>query len=267
MTMAAGWSDASCARNSSLVLIVSGSMTRSPSSCARSLTGEAAGFCPRPRGRSGWFTTRRTRKPAATSFSSVGTANCGVPQKTKSICDFRLPIGQSLPLTGASQLPDFTLDEVALERADVADEELAVQVVGLMQEGSGQQLFAGALEGFSVDVLGAHGDAVGARHLLAELGQAEAAFVGALVAFLVDDLGIDEHDLLRRIFLEGDIYDGNAFGDTDLWRSQAEAVSGVHGFEHVLDELAQLRVKDGHGRGRAFQHRVAVFDDGIDHSP
>src|SRR5574341_2371479 len=153
MTMAEGLSDSSCARSASLVLIVSGSMTVSPNSCARCLTREAAGFCPRPRGRSGWVTTRRTRKPAATSFSSVGTANCGVPQKTKSICDFRLPIGQSLPLTGASQLPDFTLDEVALERADVADEELAVQVVGLMQEGAGQQVFAGVLESLSVHVL------------------------------------------------------------------------------------------------------------------
>ncbi len=38
---------------------------------------------PRPRGLSGWVTTRGTEKPASTSFSRVGTANAGVPQKTR----------------------------------------------------------------------------------------------------------------------------------------------------------------------------------------
>ena len=46
--------------------------------------GEEGGLSiPRPRGRSGCVRTRGTACPAATSFSSVGTAKLGVPQNTR----------------------------------------------------------------------------------------------------------------------------------------------------------------------------------------
>ncbi len=93
---------------------------------------------PRPLGLSGWVTTRGTENPASTSFSRVGTAKAGVPQKTRlreagigrqtsdlnRFADARgltPDVLLSLPFSRFHQLADFALHEVALERADVAD--------------------------------------------------------------------------------------------------------------------------------------------------
>ena len=43
-----------------------------------------------------------------------------------------------LPLSRLHQLADLALDQVALQRADVADVELAMQMLGFMKEGSGK---------------------------------------------------------------------------------------------------------------------------------
>src|SRR5258706_2157121 len=47
------------------------------------LTGEETVSRPRPLGRSGCVTTSGILNPVSISLSSVGTANCGVPQKTR----------------------------------------------------------------------------------------------------------------------------------------------------------------------------------------
>src|SRR6202023_2296732 len=44
---------------------------------------DEASSMPRPFGLSGCVTTSRIAKPASTRFSRVGTANAGVPQKTR----------------------------------------------------------------------------------------------------------------------------------------------------------------------------------------
>ena len=66
-----------------------------------------------------------------------------------------------------------------------------------MQEGAGEQIFAGLLEGFAFGVLGADGDDLAAGDFLAEAGDAQAAFFALLLAFDADDFRIDEDDLLR----------------------------------------------------------------------
>jgi hypothetical protein len=81
--IASGLSASSCARNSGLLLIFSGWVTAKPKSRARCFTGEKLRSRPRPRGLSGCVTTNLIWNPAPTSFSKVGTANCGVPQKTR----------------------------------------------------------------------------------------------------------------------------------------------------------------------------------------
>jgi hypothetical protein len=43
-----------------------------------------------------------------------------------------------LPLSRFHQLADLALHEVSLERADVADVELAIQMVGFVQKSAGQ---------------------------------------------------------------------------------------------------------------------------------
>src|SRR5579872_4622749 len=99
----------------------SGWYTGRPRRSAVSFTGGGAGCWPRPRGRSGWVTTSRTWWPALAMRSSVGTANAGVPRKTRRI-------GASAPLAGALHLFDLALHQVALEGADVADVEAAVEI-------------------------------------------------------------------------------------------------------------------------------------------
>ena len=58
----------------------------------------------------------------------------------------------------------------------MADVELAVQVIGLVQKGAGQEFFAGLLENSPLSVLRAHLDFVRTSHVLAEIGDAQAAF-------------------------------------------------------------------------------------------
>src|ERR1035437_1329851 len=63
----------------------SGWYTVRPSPSAACFTGDAAAFCPRPRGRSGGVSTAATSCPARTMASSVGTAKAGVPSNTRRI--------------------------------------------------------------------------------------------------------------------------------------------------------------------------------------
>ena len=51
-----------------------------------------------------------------------------------------------LPFSGFHHLADLALDQVSFERADVADVKLAIQMIGLMQKCSCQQVLAGFLE-------------------------------------------------------------------------------------------------------------------------
>src|SRR5664279_99310 len=118
-----------------------------PRSSAARFTGEAASSTPRPLARSGWVTTSLTLKTASTSFSSVGTANIGVPQNTRSIT-------AALPFAQFNELADLAFHQVALERADVADVKLPVEVVSLVQQGARQQLFARDFKGLTPQVLG-----------------------------------------------------------------------------------------------------------------
>src|SRR2546429_6117844 len=61
----------------------------------------------------------------------------------------RPPRSTLFPYTTLFRSPD----QVALERGDVADIQLAVQVIGLMQERAGQQILAGLLKYFAHGVL------------------------------------------------------------------------------------------------------------------
>src|ERR1019366_8569321 len=192
--IASGLMLSNCARNSSLFLIFSGWAIGRPSASAVRFTGDSASVMPRPLGRSGWVATSFARKPAATSFSSVGTANCGVPQKTKSIMG-------ALPFALLHQFADLALHHVALQGADVADIKLTVEMVGFVHQRARQQIFSANLNGFTLHVLCARGNRAWPRYLLAEFGQAQAAFVGSKTPFGMDDLGIDEHDPRFRTFL------------------------------------------------------------------
>src|ERR1019366_5086637 len=256
--IASGAMLSNCARNLSLFLIFSGWTTGRPSPSAVRFTGDSASCRPRPLGRSGWVATSFTRKPAATSFSSVGTANCGVPQNTRSIMG-------ALPFALLDQLADLAFHNVSLQSADVADIELAVEMVGFVHQRARQQFFSAYLDGFTFHILRARGNRAWPRHLLAEFGQTQTALVGSETPFSVDDLGVDQHDLGAGIFLEADINHRNALADADLRRRQTDAMGGVHALKHVFDKLAQRVVEYGDGGCRFLQYRVPEFHDCVNH--
>src|SRR5260221_2087451 len=232
--IASGRIATSWSRNSALFLMAPGCSTAMPRRSAASFTGETATSIPRPRGRSGCVTTSGTECPAETSFSNVGTAKRGVPQKTRSIslrsqvsglhktkratgsratskahgtnvfpgtCHLP-PVTCTSPLSRLHQFLDPALDKIPLQRADVRDVQFPVQVICLMQERPCQQLFSGVLEKLSAEVLRAHRHRFGPRDLLAKFGDAQAAFGAPLPAFFADDHRIDQDQLGRVLFLQ-----------------------------------------------------------------
>src|ERR1035441_3802965 len=165
-----------------------------------------------------------------------------------------------LPLAGLLHLADLAQDEFALEAADTVDEEHAVEVVDLVQYGAGEKLFAFDFEPLAVLVLGFDFDPCGALHLLANLGQAEATFFFHLLAAGLDDLGVDEHELVCRVFLVADVDDGEALREGDLGCGEADALGNVHTLEHLRDQRTERLVEDRHRRARLCEHRVGILD-------
>src|SRR5215472_6516447 len=139
-------------------------------------------------------------------------------------------------------------------------------MISLVQKGTSQQVLPGFLEPVAVQVLSADSDFTRARDRLTEFRNAQAALILALPPLGVDDLWIHQHQLSFGIFFEGDINYCQALRDADLGRGQANAVGGIHGFEHVRDEFFQISVKHLDGSRRCLEHRIAIFNDGINHS-
>src|SRR5260370_14345440 len=182
---------------------------------------------PRRRGRGGGVTATGRECPASTSFSRVGEADGGGAEKTglRGVGiwrEFKLPnyqiaqLPNPLPLSRLHQFLDLALDEVALERADVRDVELAVQVIGLVQEGARQQLFSGVLEKLSAQILRAYRNGLGARDLLAKFGNAQAAFAAPLAALFANDYRIDQNQLAPPFFLEAHLDPPDSLRNADL---------------------------------------------------
>src|SRR5258706_13743325 len=171
-----------------------------PRLSAACFTGDALVTWPRPLGRSGWLTTVQTSCPARALASSVGTAKPGVPRKTNRIGYLARPSEKTTkhkflcvsarnaclsslftrlrPLARFYQPLDLALDQIAFQRADVADVQLPHQVSDFVLECPRQQIFAGHLKMFAGGILGAHGSFLGAPALFAESGNAEASLFG-----------------------------------------------------------------------------------------
>jgi hypothetical protein len=150
------------------------------------------------------------------------------------------PITQSLPFSGFHQLADLALHQVAFQRADVADVELAVQVFDLMHKGASKQFFsffASSLVPLSVHVLGTNSHFARPSHRLAKFGDAEAAFRLRVFALGVENLWIHQHQLGIGVFLEGNINDrewasyiDSNMSSTSFFNSRSKTVTGSAGF-------------------------------------
>src|SRR6266545_6425970 len=266
--MASACRSVSWARKASLFLIFSGWVTGSPSFRALCLTGDSVNSIPRPRGRSGCVTTRRTWNPASTSFSRVGTAKRGVPAKMRlsgCIIERLRRCFHDLPLARLHEFADFSLHQVAFQGADVADVELAIQMISFVQEGSGQQFLASLFVEVPIHVLRANGDLTRTRDRFTKFRNTQAALILAVTPFRVNDLGVGKYQLSFGILLERHVNDREAFRDADLRSSQSHTVGGIHRLEHVLDEFLNLGIEDRHRLRMLFQNGVAKFYDGVDH--
>src|SRR5580658_8379462 len=98
-----------------------------------------------------------------------------------------------LPLSRLHQLADLALDQVALQRADVADVELAMQMFSFMQEGSGKQFLPCFLVPRSIHILGTNRHLAGPGHRLAKFGDAEAPLRLSVFALGMENFWIRQH--------------------------------------------------------------------------
>ena len=137
---------------------------------------------------------------------------------------------------------------MAGERAEVVDEELAVEVVGLVLDRPAEELFGLVLDELALEVEGLDLDLLGAADLGVEPGQAEAAFLVLDRRVPLDDLGVDEDELLVLLLgVRGDVEDEEAIRDGHLVGRQADALRLVHQVEHLPDGRPQVVVDLGHG--------------------
>src|SRR5690349_1871257 len=129
----------------------SGCSTGSPSATAISLIGGATSVeRERPTGRSGCVTSAATSKPSPINAESEGQANVNVPQKRTRTSELLVAMvmlrdgrrnhrARERAVTLAHLLP-FALGRLLLHKAQVVDEQLAVQVIVLVLNAPREEL-------------------------------------------------------------------------------------------------------------------------------
>ena len=145
---------------------------------------------PRPAGRSGWVSTSGTAWPAAWMAASAVDGELGRSRKSDAHAHQRL----RTRLLVARLLEHLGLDAVALERAQVVDEDLAHQVIHLVLDADGRQALGVELVGLAVAAERAHAHAGVALDLLVDLRHRQAALLAQdPVVGAGDQLGVDQH--------------------------------------------------------------------------
>src|ERR1700730_6407088 len=140
--------------------------------------GEKETCWPRSRGRSGCVITPKTLKSDCARRSlSVGTANCGVPQKSIRISfPLRPPGGRlrRLPLSLFPELLDLALDEIAFQHAEVLEKKDSIEVIDFMAKGACQKVFAANFKELALGVLCFDGHKLRPQHISAEARNGQA---------------------------------------------------------------------------------------------
>src|SRR3990172_5473871 len=166
-----------------------------PSSVAGTLTGGGTSSeRERPWGRSGWLTTRMTSNPSPNSAKSEGTAYSGVPKNAMRTSVLESGRGNLLEETflTLAQPPPFVEQQPPLERAQMINEQHAVQVIDLMLDGAGAEVGGLHLGPGAVQGGGLHHDPQGAFDVPVELRDREAAFLLGRGARALQDHGVDQ---------------------------------------------------------------------------
>ena len=98
--------------------------------------------------------------------------------------------GRGFGLTLFSQPFERTAHELALERAEVVDEELAVEVVNFVLEGAGVKTFARSFEGLAIQANGLDFDPSVALDVAEQVGKTQTALLADLLALVAVILGL-----------------------------------------------------------------------------
>src|SRR5262249_41679890 len=215
-----------------------------PAETATCFTGGGTISFSRPRGRSGCVNTAPTSKSfKVRKCFRQGTANCGVPQKTILIAAKDEKPFRRLPLPLLAQFLDLSLDQVALQHAQMLQKQNSVQVVNFMAKRARQQIFSANLKPFTLSVLRFHRYELWPHHISAESRYRKTPFFFALFAFCVNNLRIHQHNFCFGIFPTSHINyrDSNAF--SDLWGRQSHTLRRIHRCEHILGKFFQFRIK------------------------
>src|SRR5271157_723427 len=101
------------------------------------------------------------------------------------------------------EFSELVLDGVPGQGAQVVDEELAVEVIGLMLHGAAEEVLGIVLDKVAREIEGLGLDLPGAADLGIEAREAQAAFLILDRGVALDDLGIDEDELLVLLLRVG----------------------------------------------------------------
>src|SRR3954464_10757296 len=178
----------------------------------------------------------------------------------------------ALLLGGALRLEPLhpPLDELALERAQVVDEELTDQVIHLMLHADGEKVVRG-FEAvlLSVPAEKVDDDAAVTRHLFVLVGNREATLgIGEFALRSADDR-VDEPEETFALLLRGfaflrlllDVDGDDVLMHADLRSGEADAVGLVHGLGHVVAQLADGGVHRADGLALFLQPGIRPDDD------
>src|ERR1700677_4764252 len=138
---------------------------------------------------------------------------------------------------------EFLDHPVPLELGDVVDEENAIEMVDLMLEYGGEQALGQDLAFLPLAVEGAGAHRRGTLDLGVIFRDRETALlVGRTLFRRPHDFGIDEDLRVARLFLLGGVDHQKTDWLGDLNGRESHAWRVVHGFDHIVDQLAQTIV-------------------------
>src|SRR5262249_8859972 len=118
-----------------------------------------------------------------------------------------------------------------VQRVEIVDEELSVEVIQLVLEGPSEEPGSGDLDLLAVPVLGYDPDLLPARDVGVVAGQRKAALEVAIVAGRPNDLRV--HELVERV---ADLDDAGLEGLTQLGRRQPDAGGVAHRVGEIIEQ-------------------------------
>ena len=159
-----------------------------------------------------------------------------------------------LKTLSAHQIPfsfwraDLAPGQLALQAPEPVDEEHAVQVVGLVAEGPGEEARPLDLADRPGGVGGAHPDPRRAHDLLGEVGNERQPSSSFCSPEASTTTGLTRTITRAGIGSDREVDDRDALVDADLGRGEADAGRRVAGLDHVGDEAGEVLARRGRPR-------------------